>query len=88
METTKLSSKGQVVLPKTIRDELAWPVGADLTVEREDDAVVLRRKDAIRPTTIEEVAGMLKYNGPPVTLEDMEKAIDDAMRERWRRKSK
>ena len=57
METTRLSSKGQVVLPKSIREELDWPVGADLTVERCADSVVLRRKGTIKPTTIDEVIG-------------------------------
>jgi AbrB family looped-hinge helix DNA binding protein len=88
METTKLSSKGQIVLPKSIRDELDWPVGSDLTVERCADSVVLRRKQAIRPTTVAEVAGMLKYDGPPVSLEDMQRGIDEAMHERWARKSR
>ena len=88
METTKLSSKGQVVLPKAIRDELDWPAGAHLTVERCDDSVVLRRKTTLRPRTVAEVAGMLKYDGPPMSLEDMQRGIDEALRERWARKSR
>jgi AbrB family looped-hinge helix DNA binding protein len=86
METTKLSSKGQVVLPKSIREELDWPVGTDLLIERRDDSVMLRRKDSVKPTTIDEVAGCLKYEGPPISLKDMERAIDEEMRERWLRK--
>ena len=71
METTRVSSKGQVVLPKSIRDEMDWPPGTHLTIEKKDCSVVLRRARTIRPTIIDEVAGMLKYDGPPVTLEDM-----------------
>jgi AbrB family looped-hinge helix DNA binding protein len=85
METTKLSSKGQVVLPKSIRDELDWPVGADLTVERQDDSVVLRRRDGIRPTTIDEVSGMFKFDRP-ITNEEIEEAVEAELRARWRRK--
>jgi AbrB family looped-hinge helix DNA binding protein len=88
METTKLSSKGQVVLPKPIRDALNWRAGTDLTVEKGDDFVVLRRSRAFPLRTVKEVAGCLKYDGPPVLVSDMENAIDEEMRERWRRKSR
>ena len=76
------------MLPKAIRDELEWPAGAHLTVERRDDSVVLRRKTTLRPKTVAEVAGMLKYDGPPVSIEDMQRGIDEALRERWARKSR
>ena len=33
METTKLSSKGQVVLPKSVRDAHKWQPGAEFAVE-------------------------------------------------------
>jgi AbrB family looped-hinge helix DNA binding protein len=87
MRTTRVSSKGQVVLPKTLREELDWPPGTDLTIEKGNGSVVLRRKMMLRPTTIDEVVGSLKYDGPPVTLEDMERAIEEELAERWRRKS-
>lgn len=85
MATTRLSSKGQVVLPKSVREGLDWPAGTDLTIERRDDSVVLRRKDTIRPTTIDEVAGMFKANRR-ITDEEIKRAIEDELRDRWRRK--
>ena len=85
---TKVSSKGQVVLPKSLREELDWSAGTDLTIERREDGVLLRRKDGIKPRTIGEVAGMLKYDGPPVGLKDMDRGIDRALRQRWQRKSR
>jgi AbrB family looped-hinge helix DNA binding protein len=88
METTKVSSKGQVVLPKAVREDYDWPAGTDLAIERGPGYVKLRRNHGIRPTTIDEVAGMLKYDGPPVSLENMERGIDAALRKRWRRKSR
>ena len=85
---TRVSSKGQVVLPKSLREELDWPAGTELSIEKRDGAVVLRRMSTIRPTTLDEVAGMLKYGGPPVLLEDMERAIDAELAERWQRKNR
>jgi AbrB family looped-hinge helix DNA binding protein len=85
---TRVSSKGQIVLPKSLREELEWFSGTNLSVERREDGVFLRRKRGIRPTTIDEVAGILKYDGPPISIEDMDRGIKRAMRERWRRKSR
>lgn len=85
METTRLSSKGQVVLPKSIREELDWPIGADLTVERYEDGVVLKRKTSIRPTSVDEIIGMFKVN-KPISDEEIERAIEKGYRARWRGK--
>ena len=82
---TKLSSKGQVVLPKAIREALNWPPGADLTVEQGEDCVVLRRKPSYPPTTIDEVSGMFKFDRP-ITDKMIEAAIESEVRRRWRRK--
>lgn len=87
METTKLSSKGQVVLPKAIRDSHNWGPGTDFTVEDTGDAVVLRPAKKGRVSRLEDVAGCLKhlYNGPPVATEDMNAAIEAEVRRRHAR---
>lgn len=85
METTRLSSKGQMVVPKPIRDALNWPAGAELTVEKGDDSFVVRRKNSIRPTTIDEVVGMFKVNRR-ITDAEIERAVEEGYRARWRRK--
>lgn len=36
-----------------------------------------------RGITLDDVAGRLKYYGPPVSLEDMEKAIEKGIKEDW-----
>jgi AbrB family looped-hinge helix DNA binding protein len=85
VEVTRLSSKGQMVVPKSVRDALQLPVGAELSVEVGDGCFVVRPRHRIRPTTIDEVAGMFKVNRR-VTLKDMERGIEAALRERWERK--
>ena len=40
--TTTLSTKGQVILPKPIRDALGWDAGARLAVERTSEGVLLK----------------------------------------------
>ena len=42
MAKTRLSSKGQVIIPKAVRDRHGWQPGVELEVEDRGDAVVLR----------------------------------------------
>lgn len=41
--TYKVGPKGQVVLPKALRDELGIRPGDEVNVRREDDTLVVRR---------------------------------------------
>lgn len=80
MMTTKLSSKGQIVLPKEIRDALGWREGTELAVEETTDGVRLRPVHAQDDVTLEELVGCVGYDGPPRTIEDMDRAILQAVR--------
>jgi AbrB family looped-hinge helix DNA binding protein len=83
MAKTRLSSKGQVIIPKAVRDRHGWRPGVELEIEDRGDAVVLRLATPVRPTTVDEVYGCPKYEGPPVTIEDMDKAIEPETRRMW-----
>jgi AbrB family looped-hinge helix DNA binding protein len=54
--TTKLSSKGQVVIPEEIRDRLKLKEGDQFVVMGQGDAVILK---AITPPSLEEFSGLL-----------------------------
>jgi AbrB family looped-hinge helix DNA binding protein len=84
MARTRLSSKGQVTIPKAVRERHGWRPGVELEVEDQGDVVVLRPANPFPPTTLEEVRGCLKYDGPPYTVEDMHEAIEREARRRWR----
>jgi len=43
VEITKLSSRGQIVIPKGIRQQLGWETGDHVAVEVRGDMVILRR---------------------------------------------
>ncbi len=75
METTRLSSKGQVILPKSIRDAHQWRPGTQFVVEKTADGVLLRPAKPFPPTRIEDVAGCLRYTGKAKTLSQMDAAI-------------
>ena len=72
--TTVVSTKGQVILPKAIRDQRKWPAGTRLVVEDTPQGVLLKPYP-FPPTTIEQVAGCLKWDGPTISIEEMDAAI-------------
>ena len=86
--TTTLSTKGQVILPKAVRESRGWKPGDRLSVEETPDGALLlrlERKPLFPPTRLEDVAGMFTWNGPRVCDEDMERAAAEGAAERFRR---
>ncbi len=73
--TTVVSTKGQVILPKVIRDRRHWDSGTKLVVEDTDDGVLLRRARLFRATSVTQVAGMLAYKGKAKSVEEMDDAV-------------
>jgi len=88
METTKLSSKGQVVLPKSVREEHGWAPGTEFVVESTPDGVRLRARAPFPRTDLRQVFGSVPYSGPAKSLEDMDAGIRRAVVKRDRRASK
>jgi AbrB family looped-hinge helix DNA binding protein len=80
--TTTVSTKGQVILPKAIRERRNWRPGTELVVEDTPDGVLLKPAPVFAPTRPEDVAGMLAYRGRPKTLEEMDAAITTEVKRR------
>lgn len=57
LATTRMSAKGQVVIPETVRNELGLETGARFVVIGHGDSVVLK---VISPPSPEEVEGTLE----------------------------
>ena len=73
--TIRLSTKGQVILPKAIRQRRHWDAGTRLVVEDTDEGVLLKAAPVFEPTRPDKVFGLLKVLGPPKTLEEMDAGI-------------
>jgi AbrB family looped-hinge helix DNA binding protein len=65
--TTTVSTKGQVILPKAIREQRKWDAGTRLVVEDTPDGVLLKAAPHFSPTRPEDVFGMLSHAGPAKT---------------------
>lgn len=79
MNKTRLSSKGQVIIPKSLRDSRHWQVGQELEVIDTVDGVLLKPVRAVKPAALDELYGCLQYPGPARSLEDMQKAIAEGV---------
>lgn len=74
--TITLSSKGQIVIPKDIRDELHWEPGLELTIETTESGVLLKSKPMGKKLRLEDLRGFLKYGGPSIPTEELCKPPD------------
>lgn len=71
MEAT-ITSKGQITLPKSIRDRLHLTTGDRVAfITEEDGSIHLIPKHS----SVKDLKGMLPKPEQPVTLEEMERAI-------------
>ena len=75
MVESGVTSKGQTTLPKAVREALGVQPGDRVRYIIDGDTV---RIVAVRP--IRRLFGALRYDGPPVSLEDMDQAIADGAR--------
>jgi AbrB family looped-hinge helix DNA binding protein len=74
--TITLSSKGQVVIPKEIRDELHWEAGTQLTLISTGSGVTIKAMPQKTGRRLEDLIGMLRHDGPPLSTEDLCKPVD------------
>lgn len=75
MTRTRLSTKGQIIIPKEIRERHGWKVGTELAIEDTGDALVVRPVCSVKPTKLRDVLGCLRYRGRPKSLAEMDEAI-------------
>ena len=75
MQTTRLSSKGQVIIPKIFRNRYNWNSGQKLNVIDTGDGILLKPSRPFKKTELEQVAGILKYSGKPISIDQMNEAI-------------
>jgi AbrB family looped-hinge helix DNA binding protein len=75
MTQTILSSKGQIIIPKPIRNAHHWKPGQRLEVIESGDGILLKAVEPFPAATLAEVTACLHYQGEPKSLTDMEEAI-------------
>jgi len=68
--TVRLSSKGQIVIPKDVRDSLHWDAGVELLLVSTENGVMLQTKASQQPKRpAKSLRGFLQHTGTPVSTE-------------------
>ncbi len=77
-----ITSKGQLTIPAHMREKLRLSAGTKVSFRELEDGSI-----AIKPKTgdIRELYGIIKYKGPPVSIEDMDAGIRAAVVKRYKR---
>lgn len=73
--TTRVSTKGQVILPSAIRQRREWGAGTRLVVEDTPEGVLLKPAPAFAETQPDDVFGSLAYGGKPKTIGQMDAGV-------------
>lgn len=79
--TTRISSKGQVIIPKALRDAKHWAAGMALVAEQTTEGILLRpaalqQKQPAGPT-LRRIQERIGYRGKAASAADMRQAIAD-----------
>jgi AbrB family looped-hinge helix DNA binding protein len=80
--SVRLSTKGQLVVPKEIRQRHGWTEGTELVLEDQGDGVLVRPVRQLPQTALEDLVGCTGYKGPAKTLAEMEAGIASGARKR------
>ena len=76
MPTATMTSKGQITVPAELRAKLGLRAGVKVDfVTNASGEVVLRPRAA----DIRSLRGLIPYDGPPVSIEDMNNEIGEAV---------
>ena len=77
-----MTSKGQITIPVAVRRKLRLKAGSKVDfIENKAGELVLKP----RTGDIRELYGIVKYDGPPLSIEEINEAIGDAAAESFRR---
>ena len=78
MVTGTMTSKGQITVPKEVREALGLTPGTQVAFRRNSDGEYVL---STAPRPLVELAGTVHYDGPALTIADMDAAITEALRE-------
>lgn len=82
---TNVSSKGQVVIPKAVRDRLGLTPGTPLEIEERGDVILLREARGRKRYTVDDLLALPRhFTAPPKSEAEIAEALDEDPRRRWR----
>ena len=73
----KLSSEGQIIIPKEIRDSLEWEEGMELSLVATKGTLMLQTKSKKKQQGIQALRGMLQDKNISLSTEELCQPVDD-----------
>ena len=70
MQRSKIGARGQITIPKKIRETLQIQTGDIVCYLVEQDGVRIKKMGSIK-----DIKAMVEYDGPPGSIDDMDDAI-------------
>lgn len=83
METTRLSSKGQIIIPKSVREAHRWAPGTEFIVEDTPQGILLTPRRLFPETRLEDGLGCTGYRGPTLSPEEIERRLAEDLSRDW-----
>ncbi|MEJ7832875.1 MAG: AbrB/MazE/SpoVT family DNA-binding domain-containing protein [Nocardioides sp.] len=80
MNQSTVTSKGQITIPKAVRDDLGIEAGTQVVFVRTSMGYVLRARNQ----NLMDLRGVFAYDGPPISEEEAERRWAEALAEKFR----
>lgn len=75
--TVRVSSKGQVVIPKKVRDSMDWDAGTELILVSTEKGVTLQTKPEKKGKhSAKSLRGFLQHKGKTISTEELCKPVE------------
>jgi AbrB family looped-hinge helix DNA binding protein len=83
MPTAVVTSKGQLTIPKGIRDAYSIKPGTVIEFKmRKNDFVATPKEDPLK-----QLKGMFKHSGPAISVDEMSDIRDEYLSDKWNHKN-
>lgn len=85
MEIGRISTKGQVVIPKRIRESHQWSEGQEIEFVDTPAGVLLRRPSPFPATELAELIARKKplYSGHSIAESEWDEKVAESLRKEW-----
>lgn len=83
--TTRVSESGMITLPEAVLERQHLDAGTDLLVEETPEGMLLKKRPIFPPTLRGLAFGILKYEGRPKTIEEVNEGVPEEARRNFLR---
>ena len=83
-QIAKMSTRGQIAIPKAIRTARRWKPGTEFVVRETSDGILLKLKKGSKRegkvVTWDDVIGIANYKGPRRSIREMDEGVMEEAR--------